>query len=136
MNPAKTICVGGAALLAAELAFSQIKVAPPGSVKILPPPMLTNSVIINPNSSRNLEIKRPDEIPFSPPGIYLTRPFSGKVLVPGPMHDDISIYPQALPEPPIRIIRPNLTLRRETNSVPPLINTNLSDGFTTNKVVK
>jgi hypothetical protein len=114
MKPVKMIGVGGAALFAAGLAFSQIKLAPPGPMKIPPPPMFTNSIIIHTNaitgsnSVPNLEIKRPDEIPFSPPGIYLTRPFSMMMRVPGPMHDDVMMFPQDQPEPPIRIIRPDL----------------------------
>ena len=114
MKPVKIIGVGSAAWFAAGLAFSQIKLAPPGPVKIPPPPMFTNPIIINTNSATgsnavpNLEIKRPDEVPFSPPGIYLTRPFSMMLRVPGPAHDDIMVFPQNQPEPPIRIIRPKL----------------------------
>jgi hypothetical protein len=118
MKPVKMIGVGSAALFAAGLAFSQIKLAPPGPVKIPPPPMFTNSIIIHTNaitgsnsgsnSVPHLEIKRPNEIPSSSPGIYLTKPFSMMMRVPGPMHDDVMMFPQNQPEPPIRIIRPEL----------------------------
>ncbi len=114
MKPVKMIGVGGVALFAAGLAFSQIKLATPGPVKILPPPMFTNSIIINSNSVAgsntvpNLEIKQPDEIPFSTPGVYRIEPFSLMMRVPGPAHDDIMMFPQNQPEPPIRIIRPEL----------------------------
>lgn len=114
MKLTKTIGVGGAAVLVSGLAFSQIRVAPPGAVKILPPPMFTNSIVVSSNSVAgsnsvpNLEVKSLSEIPFSPPGVYRTEPFSCMVRVPGPMHDDVSMFPQGTPEPPIRIIRPEL----------------------------
>ncbi len=114
MKPVKMIGVGGVAMFAAGLAFSQIKLAPPGPVKIPTPPMFTNSIIINSNSIAgsnavpNLEIKRPDEIPFSTPGVYRIKPFSLMMRVPGPAHDDIMMFPQNQPEPPMRIIRPEL----------------------------
>ena len=114
MNPVKLIGVGGAVLLASGLAFSQIRVAPPQPVIIPPALTFTNPIIIhtNPvagsNSVPYLEMKNSSEIPSSPPGVYRTKPFSCMVRVPGPMHDDISMFPQSRPEPPIRIIRPEL----------------------------
>ena|GEM_PF-3309093 len=114
MKLTKTIGVGGATVLASGLALSQIRMAPPGTVKILPPPMFTNSIVVSSNSVAgsnsvpDLEIKSPNEIPFSPPGIYLTKPFSMMIRIPGPMHDDIMMFPKNQPEPPIRIIRPKL----------------------------
>jgi hypothetical protein len=110
VNLAKTFFVTTVALLAAGLSFAQIKIAKPGEAKIQPPPLFTNAIILGTNLSPNLEFKTLPEIPGSSPGVYVTRPYSMMVLVPGAHPDDILIHPRPAPNPTIRIIKPEMEM--------------------------
>ena len=104
------------ALLAAGLAFGQIKIAAPGTPKIQSPPMFTNAIILGTNLSSNLEFKKFPELSSPTPGVYVTRPYSLMVKVPDAHPDDIMVRPPPAPEPAIRIIKPEMQL------VPPATN--------------
>jgi hypothetical protein len=110
VNLAKIFFVTVVALLAAGLAFAQIKIAKPGAGKVQPPPLFTNAILLGTNLSPNLEFKTLPEISGSSPGVYVTRPYSMMVKVPGAQPDDISIHPPTAPHPALRIIKPEMQL--------------------------
>jgi hypothetical protein len=89
-------------------ANAEITRVPPGALKIPPPPLFTNSILPGTNELPRLSARKLDGFPFLPPGVYLTKPYTCMVKVPGSTHDDIAVRKAIVPTNSMPVLRPNL----------------------------
>jgi len=89
--------------------FAEITRVPPGMLKLPPPPLYTNSILSNTNELPRMKIKNLDDFSSLPPGVYLTKPYTCMVKVPGAMHDDIAVHRATVPtNSTMPVLRPKL----------------------------
>ncbi len=87
---------------------AEITKAPTGTFKIPPPLLFTNSILPGTNERPRLSARKPDDFSSLPPGVYLTKPYTCMVKVPGSIHDDIAVRKVTAPTNSMPIIRPHL----------------------------
>ncbi len=90
------------------MVFAEITSVPPGMFKIPPPRLFTNSILPGTNELPRLKTKNLDDFPFLPPGVYLTRPYTCMVKVPGAIPDDIAVRKLTVPTNSMPVLRPEL----------------------------
>jgi hypothetical protein len=101
-------------LLAAAVAFAEIKKAPAGKVVPVLPPIFTNSILPEKKEMPVVNLKRDDNgdhFSALPPGNYVTEPYACMVKVPGDTHDDIARHEVMAPTNAMPVIRPELRPR-------------------------
>jgi hypothetical protein len=84
-------------LVVALAALAEITKAPPRSFTLPPPPLFTNSILPGTNELPRLETKNLDGFSSLPPGVYLTKPYTCMVKVPGEVHDNIAEHHVTVP---------------------------------------
>ncbi len=117
MKPVKFFAASCVLLLAALAALAEIAKAPPGSFKLVPPPLFTNSILPQKSELPSLPVKKLDEFSSLPPGVYVTEPYACMVKIPGATGDDIARLNRLLPTNAMPIFRPEL--RPKLPSAPP-----------------
>ncbi len=95
-------------LLAALVTLAEITKTPPGSFKLTPPPLFTNSILPQTSELSSLPVKKLDDFSSLPPGVYVTEPYACMVKIPGATGDDIARLNRALPTNAMPILRPEL----------------------------
>jgi len=90
-------------------AFAEITRVAPGTFKLPPPPLYTNSILPGTNELPRLNIKNLGDFSSLPPGVYLTKPYTCMVKVPGATHDDIAVRKVTVPtNSTMPVLRPDL----------------------------
>lgn len=87
---------------------AEISRVPPGTFTILPPPLFTNSILPGTNELPRLSARKLNDFSSLPPGVYLTKPYTCMVKVPGSTHDDIAVRKAIVPTNSMPVLRPNL----------------------------
>jgi hypothetical protein len=109
------LCVAFAALFVVVLAgFAQIASSPAARTNSLPDlaGFPTNRLFSGPAFTPRRVWRDGDETAILPPGVYLTKPYTCMVKVPGATHDEMCQNPPPAPNLPMQILQPDL------NSVP------------------
>ncbi len=108
MKLVKYFAAACALFVVALTTLGEITKAPPGSFKLLPPPLFTNSILPQKSELPALPVKKPDDFSSLPPGVYVTEPYACMVKIPGAAGDDIARLNQPLPTNGMPILRPEL----------------------------
>jgi hypothetical protein len=110
VSAARTIVLSAAIISGSVAVVAQITNGPAPDWRSNPPvslPQNTNQFLLQPKPETPRPPGLEDAIELRP-GIYLTKPYTSMVKVPGAHPDDMIQRPPRLPEPPMRIIRPDL----------------------------
>jgi hypothetical protein len=102
------------ALLAAAMAFAEIKKAPAGKMAPVLPPLFTNSILLEKKEMPVVNLDRGDNgdhFSALPPGNYVTEPYACMLKIPGETHDDIARHEVMVPTNMMPVIRPDLKPR-------------------------
>lgn len=108
MTLVKYFAASCALLLVALATLAEITKAPPGSFKLVPSPLFTNSILPQKSELPSLPLKKLDEFSSLPPGVYVTEPYACMVKIPGAAGDDIARLEHSLPTNAMPILRPEL----------------------------
>jgi hypothetical protein len=70
----------------------------------------TNRILIASNDLPKLVLKNAADAPPPPPGVYLTKPCTSMLMVPGPQPDDgcMNRWMAPIPAAPMPVLRPDL----------------------------
>jgi hypothetical protein len=99
-------------IFSALTAAAEIGVQPVVPFQNHPAPGFTNPnrILIASNDLPKLVLRNAADAPPPPPGVYLTKPYTCLLMVPGPQHDDCCMNRWTAPVPaaPLPVLRPDL----------------------------
>jgi len=92
----------------ALVGLSDITKAPPGAIKLVTPPLFTNSILPEKRELALPQVKNRDDFSALPPGVYVTEPYACMVKVPEAVYDNITRQNAPVLTNTMPVIRPEL----------------------------